>query len=258
MCVLLYFKKRENVRDTRNNKERQSSLSTNPNRTQKSLSRFSLTFIHIYSTRTILFLFSSRINRSMIIPYIHVCRTPACQKLPKTSSQDQSKTIVRWRNEQMIDRNNRCCLGEQKPPSEHASLKKNRPLSPTTTSTTSLFNSNLHRQRLWLESNNVGNIVAKHLSLLPKKYYFLVEPSRFHQWSTLVEEGAKFETRFKTAWGSLSFSLFLYFKPRACGVVTQDSGYLALHKRPWHLAVCQWTFLSTWAINLKQLELTRD
>lgn len=124
MCVLLYFKKRENVRDTRNNKERQSSLSTNPNRTQKSLSRFSLTFIHIYSTRTILFLFSSRINHSMIIPYIHVYQTPACQKLPKTSSQDQSKTIVRWRNERMIDRNNRCCLGEQKPPASTHRWKK--------------------------------------------------------------------------------------------------------------------------------------
>lgn len=170
MCVLLYFKKRENVRDTRNNKERQSSLSTNPNRTQKSLSRFSLTFIiHIYSTRTILFLFSSRINRSMIIPYIHVCRTPACQKLPKTSSQDQSKTIVLWTNDQSKQS---VLPWWTETSSEHASLKKNRPLSPTTTSTTSLFNSNLHRQRLWLESNNVGNIVAKHLSLLPKKVLF--------------------------------------------------------------------------------------
>lgn len=56
-------------------------------------------------------------------------------------------------------------------------------------------------------------------------------------------------------WESLSFPFFLYFKPRTGGIVAQDSGYLALHERPWHLAVRQWTLFATWAINLKKKKI---
>lgn len=76
VCVVL--QKTRKYRDTRNNKERRLSLSTNLNRTQNLSRDFFYVNLYIFDRNHVFFFFfftSSRINRPMIIPYIHVCRT---------------------------------------------------------------------------------------------------------------------------------------------------------------------------------------
>lgn len=139
LCVCVVLQKTRKYRDTRNNKERRLSLSTNLNRTQNLSRDFFYVNLYIFDRNHVFFFFfftSSRINRPMIIPYIHVCRTDA--SMSKNAKDFFSKPVKNnWSNERLIDRNS--LLSRWKEHSAKQIAEKNRPLSPTTTSTTSLL-----------------------------------------------------------------------------------------------------------------------